>query len=242
MLYWCKEEAGFNGGALNKAGGSPSVSVTISDGICVSECPTDDKQTNKCPSQPIQKRTVVDCTTKPTNKLCDIDPDTGEPMEKEKVILTMTRNFKDTPNVATTPLLGMYCLPTAEAQMIKQIVHSPALNSAASRAAVAMTSVVKDRYFLIFVGVVCIILCYLYLFCIVKMAKYLILTLMVIFWIVLFIGTIVWVGLAVMGILRNHCPEGWKDTHPDGNPVCPNNDRYMEWQAWNLFGRYVDEA
>lgn len=129
LLYWC------------------STGVTISDGICVSECPTTTDGFHKCPSD----------AKAPTVQKIPI----GDSQKKDgdyEIKMTITRNMTDHRDVLTSVFLNMYCLPTENVEMVEQIMNRGQFKGVTDQLVMGLRGVYESRWFLLGVAIGTVIL------------------------------------------------------------------------------------
>mmetsp|Transcript_21343 Transcript_21343/g.47216 ORF Transcript_21343/g.47216 Transcript_21343/m.47216 type:complete len:677 (-) Transcript_21343:97-2127(-) len=129
-VYWCVSE-----------------DKSLSDPICVKECPSSSETKSRCPA-PITAASIKRSSV--THAPGSEDPDVRS--------IEITRHLVLTNDVETEDVLGMYCLPTKSQELMSQILDFPGVSSYSRQLFMAFDAIQKGWRFLIgviFLAVMC---------------------------------------------------------------------------------------
>lgn len=139
VVYWCASET-------THADGKPG--FELSDPICVEDCPTGASTTHRCPGKPGFNTTEV-----------------NQPDGSTRRYITIYRDLRYQPDVATRKILGMYCMPSDNDALARQILSVPGVASYSKQIYMAYTAVKEGWVFLVVVAIVAVIIDYAFIIC-----------------------------------------------------------------------------
>lgn len=131
LLYWCKQGAGW---------------TNLSDGICVSECPTRNDTSHLCPDPPVAhtvNKTVPGGFT---------------------VQVTVDRSLTPRPDYPTVATVGMYCLPRSSEDGAEAVFLQSGLDGWTSAVVLSLKGVYAHTEDLARVALLQMILCFVFVF------------------------------------------------------------------------------
>lgn len=137
------------------------------DGICVSSCPSATSTKHKCPGTPHQVTTH-----------------TAKSNGDETVTLTVSRDLTWTQDVATSNILGMYCLPNKQPALLSSVSQMPQLSGTTSQIVLALKGMYDSWIFLVCVAIFAMIAGFIFLFVLtffVQILVYLVLSIVFLF-------------------------------------------------------------
>mmetsp|Transcript_5937 Transcript_5937/g.14108 ORF Transcript_5937/g.14108 Transcript_5937/m.14108 type:complete len:640 (-) Transcript_5937:72-1991(-) len=162
LLYWCVE------------GGTK-----VSDGICVSECPTGTDTMHECPGPAEHETQVVAQSDGSTN-----------------VVVSVTRNLKNQTDIPTMEVLSMYCFPSENKAIVGQILKQAGLDGSTQKLVMGLHGVASSKKFLVGVMIFAIIAGYAFLFFLRVVVKPLIYAIGLAMWLALLAASIYFILIA----------------------------------------------
>eukprot|EP00928_Gymnodinium_smaydae_P035537 TRINITY_DN2499_c0_g1_i1.p1 TRINITY_DN2499_c0_g1~~TRINITY_DN2499_c0_g1_i1.p1 ORF type:complete len:673 (+),score=100.14 TRINITY_DN2499_c0_g1_i1:161-2179(+) len=117
------------------------------DSICVDKCPSDTSGKNRCPGVPV---------------ITHAHHTDGSGAETREI--TVKRTLTEVENVPTEEVLGMYCLPTQNNDLMAEILKLPGVSSYTSQIYAAMDGIAKGWKFLFAALIIAVLFSYMFLF------------------------------------------------------------------------------